>query len=261
MKHERCEMWILSVDHKRTRNSRRRHRIAVLFHEWRWFTIKPSTASVRIISSVCSVGEVRHSLAVIYTFNRVICGLKMKVFVILSVLAVGAIGARLDNTYIPPANAQSAGGFNLDVPRVAQASNAQQTYAAPSGGQVQTQYQQQSHSQPGASQGTFTAISQGNGFQAVSAASHSAQGNGYQQQSTYQAPQQNYRQQNNQPAYQQQQSSYQQPQKNAYQQTGYNQASTTPIPILECKNRCEIVMRKVWKRTLLLELMKIVKLV
>lgn len=172
----------------------------------------------------------------------------MKVFVILSVLAVGAFGARLDNTYIPPANAQSAGGFNLDTPRLAQASNAQQTYASPNGGQVQTQYQQQSHNQPGVSQGTFTSVSQGNGFQGVSAASHSAQGNGYQQQpNSYQAPQtqQNYRQQNNQPAYQQQQPAYQnqqpssyqqqQPQQNSYQQSGYNQASTTPIPILECK--------------------------
>lgn len=145
----------------------------------------------------------------------------MKAFVILSVLVAGAMCARLENTYIPPANAQHAGGYNLDTPKVAQASN--------------VQYQQQSYQQPGLNQGTFTSVNRGNGFQSVSAGSHSAAGNGahggfQQQQSSYQAPQQ---QQSYGPPAQQQQQSY-----NNYQQSGssyQNQAGTTPIPILECK--------------------------
>lgn len=152
----------------------------------------------------------------------------MKSFVILSVLMAGAMCARLDNTYIPPASAHSAGGFNLDTPKIAQASVAQNTYAAPNGGRVQTQFSQQG----GLNHGTFTSVSRGNGFQSVSVGSHSSTGGhgGYQapapapqayqpsyQAQSYQAPQQNYQQQS------------------SYQQSGYNQASTTPIPILECK--------------------------
>lgn len=174
----------------------------------------------------------------------------MKVFVILSVLVAGAMSARLDNTYIPPANAQSAGGYNLETPR-AQPSNVQNTYAAPAAGHVQTQYQQQSINQPGLNQGTYTSVSKGNGFQAVSAGSFSGSGNlasrfqkpAYQApQQPYQAPQQAYQPQPQayQPqAYQQPQQSYPaQPQYNNYQQnqqSGYNGPSTTPIPILECK--------------------------
>lgn len=146
---------------------------------------------------------------------------EMKSFVILSVLMASAMSARLDNTYIPPASAHSAGGFNLDTPRLAQASVAQHTYAAPSGGQ--NQYSQQQ----GLNHGTFTSVHRGNGFQSVSSGSHSSTG-GYQApapaqqayQQSYQAPQQNYQQQS------------------SYQQQGYNQGpSTTPIPILECKSR------------------------
>lgn len=157
----------------------------------------------------------------------------MKAFVILSVLVAGAMSARLDNTYIPPASAQSAGGFNLDTPKLALASNVQNAYSAPAGGRVQTQYQQQSYQQPGLNQGTFTSVSKGNGFQSVSVGAHSAQGSGVR----HQAPQQQYQQQ--QSSYQAPQQSYQpQPQYNTYQQqggSGYNAASTTPIPILKCK--------------------------
>lgn len=170
----------------------------------------------------------------------------MKVFVILSVLVAGAMSARLDNTYIPPASAHSAGGFNLDTPRLAQASNTQQTYSAPAGGHVQTQYQQQQYNQPGLNQGTFTSVSRGNGFQSVSAGSHSAQGAGFQQQS-YQAPQ--HQQQS---SHQQHQSSYPaakpaQQQYNNYnqqsQQSSYNNGpSTTPIPILKCKKIIEMII-------------------
>ena len=164
----------------------------------------------------------------------------MKVFVILSVLLVGAFSARLDNTYIPPASAQSAGGFNLDTPKLALASNVQNTYSAPANaGRTQTQYQQQSYQQPGLNQGTFTSVSRGNGFQSVSVGSQSTQGQApqqnyqqQQQQPSYQAPQQNYQAQQ---SYQQPQQPYQpQPQYNS-QQSGYNTASTTPIPILKCK--------------------------
>lgn len=160
----------------------------------------------------------------------------MKAFVILSVLVAGALSARLDNTYIPPASAQSAGGFNLDTPKLAQASTAQNTYAAPGGGHVQNQFQQQSRQQPGLNQGTFTSVHRGNGFQSVSAGSHSGSGGhgGFQQQqrAPAPAPQQNYQQQ-----------SYQAPQQNYQQQGGYNQASTTPIPILKCKKVLRIVLR------------------
>lgn len=163
----------------------------------------------------------------------------MKVFVILSVLIAGAMSARLDNTYIPPASAHSAGGFNLDTPKLALASNVQNTYSAPAAGRAQTQYQQQSYQQPGLNQGTFTSVSRGNGFQSVSVGAHSSQGNGaYQapQQNYQQQPQQSYQAQAQQSSYQQPQQSYQaQPQYNNYQQSGYNAASTTPIPILKCK--------------------------
>lgn len=144
----------------------------------------------------------------------------MKTFVILSVLVAGAFSARLDNTYIPPASAQSAGGFNLDTPKLAQASTAQQTYAAPAGGH--SQFQQQSHSQQGLNHGTFTSISRGGGYQSVQAGSF-----GGNRQQSYQAPQQQYQQPQAAPA------PYPaaQPQYN----NNYNQASTTPIPILKCK--------------------------
>lgn len=164
----------------------------------------------------------------------------MKLFVVLSVLVAGAMSARLDNTYVPPASAHSAGGFNLDTPKQAHASNIQNTFAAPGGGRAQTQFQQQSFSQPGLNHGTFTSVSRGNGFQSVSAGSHSSNaGHGGFQQQAYQAPQpQMYQAQ--QPSYQQQQASYPaaQPQHNTNyqqnQQSGYN-PNTTPIPILECK--------------------------
>lgn len=177
----------------------------------------------------------------------------MKAFVIISFLAVNALAARLDNGYIPPPpNAHSAGGFNLDTPKQALPSNIQSQYTAPGG---QTQYQQQQISRPGLNQGTFTSQSHGNGFQSVSAGSFSNTGNaphaGFaqpqsfqaaarpafqaQQQPSYQAPQQNYQPQQKQTY----QPSYQpQPQYNNYQQSGYNQASTTPIPILKCEFYC-----------------------
>lgn len=167
----------------------------------------------------------------------------MKIFVILSVVVAGAVCARLDNTYIPPANAHSAGGFNLDAPKQAHASNIQNTYAAPGGGHTQTQYQHQS--QPGLNQGTFTSVSKGNGFQSVSTGSFSGSQGAFRgqpsaatqyQQNSYQAPTQNYQPQP-QPSYQSQQNQH-----NNYQQTGYNGPSTTPIPILECKKnkKCHI---------------------
>jgi hypothetical protein len=167
----------------------------------------------------------------------------MKAFVILSVLVAGAFAARLDNTYIPPASAHSAGGHNLDTPKLALASNVQNAYAAPS-----NQFQAQSFRQPGLNQGTFTSVSSGKGFQSVSVGAQSSnvnRGAGFQQQQ-YQAPaQQQYQAQAQQQSYQapaQQQQSYQapqqtyqaQPQYNNYQ-ANQNQASTTPIPILECK--------------------------
>lgn len=144
----------------------------------------------------------------------------MKLFVILSVLVAGAYSARLDNTYIPPASAHSAGGFNLDTPKLAQASNAQQTYAAPAAG---GHFQQQG----GLNHGTFTSVSRGNGYQSVQSGSYSGA-----RQQQYQAPQQAY----------QQPQTYQQPQaapapypaaQQPQYQAGY--ASTTPIPILKCK--------------------------
>lgn len=139
----------------------------------------------------------------------------MKTFVILSVLVAVSIAARLDNAYIPPASAQSAGGYNLDTPKIAQASSAQNTYAAPAGGHGQ--FQQQSHSQGGINHGTFTSVSRGNGYQSVQSGSFggSAHHAPQQQQQSYQQPQQSY-----------------QPQ---HQQSGYNQAGTTPIPILKCE--------------------------
>lgn len=166
----------------------------------------------------------------------------MKVFAILSILAVSAYGARLDNKYIPPPqNAQSAGGYNLDAPKLALASNVQNTYTAP-----QNNYQQQTYQRPGANQGTYTSQTSGNGFNSVSAGSFVSSG----AQPNYQRPayQPNQRQQPQQPSYQQpQQGTYQQPQpssyqpaqpaaNNYYQQDQYNnQASTTPIPILKCE--------------------------
>lgn len=165
----------------------------------------------------------------------------MKVFAILSIFAVSAFGARLDNRYVPPANAQSAGGYNLDVPRQALPSNVQNTYTAPSGG-AQTNYQQQNYQRPGLNQGTYTSQSTGNGFQSVSAGSFSnnAPKQTFQQrpQNNFQRqPQQTYQQPQAQSSYQQPQPTYQQtqPQFNYKQQDGYNQVSTTPIPILKCE--------------------------
>lgn len=177
---------------------------------------KTWTASVRIISLFRSVGEVSHIISWNIQKQQILWINKMRSFVILSVLVAGAFCARLDNTYVPPANAHSAGGHNLDTPKLAQASNTQNTYAAP--GRGSNQYQQQSYQSAGTNQGTFTSVQRGNGFQSVSAGS----------QSSYQAPQQNYQQQNQQPSYNYQP---QQQQQNSYN----NQASTTPIPILECK--------------------------
>lgn len=196
---------------------------------------KTSHHSVRIISSSCSVGEVSHNLVektLIIYFRLNNFWINMKAFVILSVLVAGAMCARLDNTYIPPANAQHAGGFNLDTPKLAQASSIQNTFV-PNAGRGQSQYQQQYQQQGGLNQGTFTSVHRGNGFQSVSTGSHSSSGNGAHggfQQQQYQAPQQ---QQSYGPPAHQQQQSY-----NNYQQSGssyQNQASTTPIPILECK--------------------------
>lgn len=141
----------------------------------------------------------------------------MKSFVILSVLVATAIAARLDNHYIPPASAQSAGGYNLDTPKLAQASSPQNAYAAPAGGH--SQFQQQSHQQGGLNHGTFTSVSRGNGYQSVQAGSFGGSGQ-QQQHGGYQQPQQSY----------QPQQQYNQ------QQGGYNnQAGTTPIPILKCE--------------------------
>lgn len=177
----------------------------------------------------------------------------MKVFAVLSILAVSAYGARLDNQYIPPPkNAQSAGGFNLDAPKLALPSNVQNTYTAPQN--AQSTYQQQNYQRPGANQGTYTSHTSGNGFNSVAAGSFVSSG----AQPNYQRPayQPNQRQQPQQPAYQQpQQPTYQQPQQPTYQQpqpSSYqpaqpaannyyqkdqynNQASTTPIPILKCE--------------------------
>jgi hypothetical protein len=149
----------------------------------------------------------------------------MKLFIVLSVFVASALSARLDNTYIPPPNAHSAGGHNLEAPKQAYASNIQNSYVAPQQSQqVQRQYQQQTYNQGGVSQGTYTSQQSGPGFQSVSAGSYSGQ--------NYQAPQQQYQPQP-QSNYRQQQNSYQQ---QGYQSnSGYDQASTTPIPILKCK--------------------------
>jgi hypothetical protein len=166
----------------------------------------------------------------------------MKFFVVFSIFAVSAYGARLDNQYIPPpANAQSAGGYNLEAPRQALPSNVQNRYSAPAGG-VQTNYQQQNYQRPGLNQGTYTSQSTGNGFQSVSAGSFS---NNVQRPQTFQqrqpqqyqpAPQQSYQPAPQPSTYQPAQSTYQnQPQYNYRQQDGYNQVSTTPIPILKCE--------------------------
>ncbi|XP_070503950.1 pupal cuticle protein 36a-like [Chironomus tepperi] len=169
----------------------------------------------------------------------------MKAFVIISLLAVNAFAARLDNQYIPPPpNAHSAGGTNLEAPRQALPSNIQSSYTSPGG--VQTQYQQQQYNRPGLNQGTFTSQSHGNGFQSVSAGSFSSNAGQPQRfapapQQTYQHASTSYQQpaQPSRPAYQAP-SSYQpaQPQQQQYnyQQSGYNQASTTPIPILKFEN-------------------------
>lgn len=169
----------------------------------------------------------------------------MKFFVIISFLAVNAYAARLDNQYIPPPpNAHSAGGTNLEAPRQALPSNIQASFTSPGG--VQTQYQQQQVNRPGLNQGTFTSHSHGNGFQSVSAGSFSSNAGQPQPQRFAPAPQQTYQHastsyqqpaQPSRPAYQAP-SSYQpaQPQQQYnYQQSGYNQASTTPIPILKCE--------------------------
>jgi len=170
----------------------------------------------------------------------------MKFFVIISLLAVNAFAARLDNQYIPPPpNAHSAGGINLEAPRQALPSNIQASYTSPGG--VQSQFQQQQVNRPGLNQGTFTSHSHGNGFQSVSAGSFSNNAGqpqrfapAPQQASTYQQASTSYQQpaQSSRPAYQAP-SSYQQAQPQQqynYQQTGYNQASTTPIPILKFEN-------------------------
>lgn len=153
----------------------------------------------------------------------------MKVFAILSILAVSAYGARLDNRYIPPpANAQSAGGYNLDAPKLALPSNVQNTYSAPASG-IQTNYQQQNYQRPGVSQSTYTSQSSGNGFNSASAGSFVSSSP---QQPNFQRPAQP------QQSYQKSPQSYQQPQQQQYnyrQQDTYNQASTTPIPILKCE--------------------------
>jgi hypothetical protein len=154
----------------------------------------------------------------------------MKLFIVLSVFVASALSARLDNTYIPPPNAHSAGGHSLETPKQAYASNIQSSYVAPQQQQqTQRQYQQQNYNNGGSSQGTYTSQQNGNGFQSVSAGSYSGQ--------NYQAPQ---------ASYSQPQSTYRQPQQsqqsqNSYQQQGYNsgydQASTTPIPIIKCKRK------------------------
>lgn len=163
----------------------------------------------------------------------------MKIFIILSVLFASALSARLDNTYIPPPpNAYSAGGQNLEAPKQAYASNIQNSYSAPQQ-QSQYQHQRQSHNNGGASQqGTYTSHQSAPGYQSVSAGSYSGQNyQAPQQQQSYSQPQTNYRQQqqpSNQNSYQQQ--GYQQ------QGSGYDQASTTPIPIIKCKN----IKKKLW---------------
>lgn len=126
----------------------------------------------------------------------------MKLFIVLSVFVASALCARLDNTYIPPPNAHSAGGHNLQAPRQGFASNIQNSYAQPQ----QSHHREQHYSQGGANHGTFTSHQQGQGFQSVSSGAYSGQ---------QQQPQANFgRQQSGQ---------------------GYNQESTTPIPILKCK--------------------------
>lgn len=158
----------------------------------------------------------------------------MKVFVVFSILAVSAYGARLDNRYIPPpANAQSAGGFNLDTPRQALPSNIQNTYTAPGVAGLQTNYQQQNYQRPGANQQTYTSQTSGNGYNAVSAGSFVSSSNAqpnFQRPAYQQQQQQQTVQRQQQPTYQQAQPSY-----NYQPQSDYNQATTTPIPILKCE--------------------------
>jgi hypothetical protein len=157
-----------------------------------------------------------------------------------------ASAARLDNTYIPPSNAISAGGSGniLAAPK--------QDYGVPSRpsfgpsnnnrqqiGSIQSQTQQQIINRPGSQQGTYTSHTQGQGYQGVSAGSYSVGSQApqpqYQAQSTYQtaAPQYN--------GYQQQASGYRpsvsQSGSNQYQSgASYSGPTTTPIPILEYEN-------------------------
>lgn len=100
----------------------------------------------------------------------------------------------------------------MEAPRLALASNTRNSYAQP-----QSQYQQQTYNQGGVSQGTYTASQQGQGFQSVSSGSYAGQ--------NYQQPQANY-------GARQQQNNYQQ----SGSQQGYNQESTTPIPIIKYEN-------------------------
>lgn len=158
----------------------------------------------------------------------------MKVFVVFSILAVSAYGARLDNRYIPPpANAQSAGGYNLDTPRQALPSNIQNTYTAPGVAGLQTNYQQQNYQRPGVNQQTYTSQTSGNGFNSAAAGSFVSSGNAQPnfQRPAYQPQQQQQGAQRQQPSYQQQA----QPSYNYQPQSDYNQATTTPIPILKCE--------------------------
>lgn len=161
----------------------------------------------------------------------------MKFLVLVSMIGV-ACAARLENTYIPPSSASGAGGYNLQAPKQAFASNIQNQYQAP-GNNFQQQQQQQQVNRPGLNQGTFTSQSAGKGFQSVSAGSYSSNQGSYNQQ-PQQQQQQNYnQQQSSQQSYNNnaQQGSYQAPaQQNYNQQQSYNNGpSTTPIPILKCK--------------------------
>ena len=145
----------------------------------------------------------------------------MKFLVLVSMIGV-ACAARLENTYIPPNSASSAGGYNLQAPKQAFASNIQNQYQAPG-----NNFQQQQVNRQGLNQGTFTSQSSGKGFQSVQAGSFSSNQGSYQQPQT-----QNYNQQSSQQSYNNnaQQGSYQ-----ANQQSYNNGPSTTPIPILKCK--------------------------
>lgn len=168
-------------------------------------------------------------------------------FLVLCFVIGCASAARLDNTYIPPSNAQSAGGRGSFLeqpkqeylpPHSGAPSNVRNSFSAAP--QRNTFTQQQTVNGPGSHQSTFTSVSKGNGFQSVSSGAFSGNGGNYNRPAAPAPAPQQYN------GYQQQSSGFKTP-ASQYPAPGYSgqsshQAShssgplTTPIPILEYEN-------------------------